>query len=65
MTFDEQRFRVEERRLFGPFYHVRVFDTLGGRQVPLFRGGRLLLGHSSVQRAVTYGIERYLRDEER
>lgn len=62
MSFDEQRFRVEERRLFGPFYSVHVVDTVTGRQVPLFRGGSFLLGHSSVQRAVRYGIERYLRE---
>ena len=61
MAFDEQRFHVEERKLFGPFYRVRVIDTVAGRQVPLARGGDLLLGHSSVRRAVKYGIELYLR----
>lgn len=65
MTFDPQRFRVEERRLFGPFYSVRVFDTIAGRRVPLARGGVLLLGHASVQRAVKYGIARYLREHNR
>lgn len=62
MSVDEERFRVEERRRFGPFYSVRIFDTVAGREVPLFRGGSLLLGHSSVQRAVKNGIERYLRE---
>ena len=58
---DRSRFRIEEQRLFGPFYRVRVYDQAAGRRVPLFRGGGMLLGRSSVRRAVKYGVERYLR----
>lgn len=61
-TYDTQRFHVERRHLFGPFYSVTVMDTLEGRQVPLWRGGSFLTGKSSVRRAVKYGIERYLRE---
>ncbi len=61
MAFDEQRFHVEERKLFDPFYRVRVIDTVAGRRVDLGRGGGLLLGHSSVRRVVKYGIGLYLR----
>lgn len=55
------RFRGEGRRMFGPFYRARVLDTATDEYVPLFRGGVLLTGRSSVRRAVTYGIERYRR----
>jgi hypothetical protein len=61
MTPDDDRFRVEERRYFGPFYGVRVFDRVTGRQIPLAKGGVLLIGRGSVKRAVKYGIQRYLR----
>lgn len=62
MSFDHDRFRVEERHYFGPFYAVRVYDTARGRRVRL-KNGVLLVGKSSVRRAVRYGIERYLREE--
>jgi DNA-binding response OmpR family regulator len=58
---DQSRFRIEVQALIGPFYGVRVLDTTTGRRVPLARGGRMLLGRSSVRRAVRYGVERYLR----
>ncbi len=57
----DDRFRVEEQRYFGPFYGVGVFDRVTGRQIPLARGGVLLIGRGSVNRAVKYGIQRYLR----
>jgi hypothetical protein len=58
---DPDRFRVSEQRLFGPFYRVDVYDTVEEREVPLFRGGSMLLGRGSVRRAVHFGVERYLR----
>jgi hypothetical protein len=64
-TYDAQRFRVEQRRLFGPFYSVKVIDMIEDRPVPLWRGGSFLAGKSSVRRAVKYGIERYLRERSR
>jgi hypothetical protein len=60
-TSDTDRFRVEARRYFGPFCGVRVFDTVTGRPIPLARGGMLLIGMGSVNRAAKYGIQRYLR----
>ena len=58
---DGDRFRVEARHYVGPFYGVRVFDTATGRMIPLARGGVFLIGRGSVNRAVKYGIQRYLR----
>lgn len=63
VTPDGDRFRVEARRHFGPFYGVRVFDRVTGRQIPMARGGVLLIGTGSVDRAVKYGIQRYLRQQ--
>jgi predicted RecA/RadA family phage recombinase len=60
----DDRFAVEQRRVFGPFWSVRVVDTLTGRQVPLMRQGAFLLGQGSADRAVKYGIKRYLRSQQ-
>jgi hypothetical protein len=56
------RFSIERRKMFGPFYKVRVVDTRTGREVPLFRNGGLLLGTGSADRAAKLGIDRYLRE---
>ena len=60
---DGDRFRVEARHYVGPFYGVRVVDTTTGRPIPLARGGVLLIGMGSVDRAARYGIQRYLRQQ--
>jgi len=58
----DTRFRGEGRRLLGPFYKARVFDSQTNEYLILFRGGAPLLGRSSVRRAVKYGIERCYRE---
>lgn len=60
----DARFHAEGRRLVGPFYKARVFDTQTSEYLVLFRGGAPLLGRSSVRRAVKYGIERCHRAAE-
>ena len=62
------RFAAQARRLFGPFYRVRVLDTATGEYVrlanhnaPRRRVSAILTGRSSVRRAVKYGIEHELR----
>jgi hypothetical protein len=59
---DLTRFRLEPRHLFGPFWTLRIYDTVKGIRV--FQRGAVLTGRSSVRRAAKYATHRYLaRDE--
>ncbi len=55
----DERFDVQPRHLFGPFWQVKVTDTLTGRAVNV-SGGGLLTGYGSVRRAARYSTRLYL-----
>ncbi len=61
----DERFEIQQIKLRGPRYRVRVFDTRLGEEVPLGRGtvGGIIVvgGRGSAARAVRYGTRRYLR----
>lgn len=59
----DPRFKAEGRHMFGPFYRARVLDTTTGQYLQGRVGAALLTGRSSVQRAVKYGIDHYLRTQ--
>ncbi|WP_146243992.1 hypothetical protein [Curtobacterium sp. MCBD17_013] len=58
------RFEVQPRRLFGPFWQLRVVDTVTGAAIPV-SGGAMLTGYGSVRRAAKYSTLYYLNRERR
>ncbi|WP_066519854.1 hypothetical protein [Curtobacterium ammoniigenes] len=55
----DERFDVQPRHLFGPFWRLKVTDTLMGRDVNVSGGGPLT-GYGSVRRAARYSTRLYL-----
>ncbi|MBT2501058.1 hypothetical protein [Curtobacterium sp. ISL-83] len=60
----DPRFDVQARRLFGPFWQVRVTDTVSGGAIPV-SGGAFLTGYGSVRRAAKYSSRLWLSRMER
>jgi hypothetical protein len=60
----DPRFDVLPKRLFGPFWSLRIVDRTTGDAIPI-NGGSFLTGYGSVRRAAKYSTHLYLLREER
>ena len=60
----DARFDVMPKRLFGPFWSLRIVDRTTGEAIPI-SGGAFLTGYGSVRRAAKYSTHLYLVREER
>jgi hypothetical protein len=60
----DPRFDITPKRLFGPFWSLRIVDRTTGRPIRI-TGGTFLTGYGSVRRAAKYSTHLYLVREER
>ena len=60
----DPRFDITPKRLFGPFWSLRIVDRTSDDAIPI-RGGAFLTGYGSVRRAAKYSTHLYLVREER
>jgi hypothetical protein len=60
----DPRFDIAPRRLFGPFWSLRIVDRTTGRPVHV-TGGAFLTGYGSVRRAAKHSTRLYLILEQR
>lgn len=60
----DPRFDVLPKRLFGPFWSLRIVDRTTGEAIHI-DSGSFLTGYGSVRRAAKYSTHLYLLREER
>ena len=60
----DPRFDIMPKRLFGPFWSLRIVDRTTGVAIPI-NGGAFLTGYGSVRRAAKHSTHLYLVREER
>lgn len=53
------RFDVFPKRLFGPFWSLRIVDRTTGEAIPI-NGGAFLTGYGSVRRAAKHSTHLHL-----
>jgi hypothetical protein len=60
----DPRFDIAPKRLFGPFWSLRIVDRTTGRPIWI-TGGTFLTGYGSVRRAAEHSTHLYLLREQR